>query len=159
MTPATIVKLCKEIKNIVWKNCDIIHNNGTCIAISNGQWADVHDVLVENLNIEYSAHTEAPVFQQDDCAKYPSDFRLGVPKLIFITDNRRNWQGNISYEDSRTKIRNVKIRDINVIMDKSIDCKPDIRIEKATDKSFFENIDISNVFINGVKQDSGKSVL
>ena len=150
---------CKEIQNIVWKNCDIIHNNGTCIAISNGQWADVHDVLVENLNIEYSAHTQAPVFQQDDCEKYPSDFRLGVPKLIFITDSRRNWQGNISYEDSRTKIRNVKIRDINVIMDKSIDCKPDIRIEKATDKSFFENIDISNVFINGVKQDVGKSVL
>ena len=147
---------CEEIKNIIWENCDIIHNNGTCIAISNGQWADVHDVLIKNFNIEYSAHTDIPYIQKKDSDEYPvgSDFKPYVPKLICITDERRNWQGNISYEDCRTKIRNIKICEINVIMDKAIECKPDIQIKKITDKSVFENININNVLFNGEKQDS-----
>lgn len=146
-----VATACGEIKNIVWQDCDIIHNSGTCIAISNGQWADVHDIVYKNINIEYAKSTEPPIVQSSDEQMYESDGSIHVPILINITDSRRNWQGNVSYEDDRTKIRNILIDNINVIMEQGIEKLPAIRVEKKTQKSFFENIDIQNVFINGKK--------
>ena len=151
-----VASACKEIKNIVWENCDIIHNSSVCIAISNGQWADVHDIVYKNINIEYAKSTEPPIVQSSDEQVYESYGSTHVPILIDIHDSRRNWQGNISYEDDRTKIRNILIDNINVRMEQGIDQLPSIQVAKINQKSFFENISIQNVFINGKKQKASK---
>lgn len=140
---------CSEITNIAWEDCDIIHNSGTCITITNGQWADVHDITYKNINIEYANDTELPIIQNGDEEVYKSNGTTHVPVLISVSDKRRTWQGNISTEDDRTKIRNILIDNINVIMDHRIERVPDIRIQKTTQVSVFENIDVQNVFING----------
>lgn len=144
---------CREITNVVWEDCDIIHNSGTCITITNGQWADVHDITYKNINIEYSSDTELPIIQVDDKDVYKSNGAIHVPVLISISDKRRTWQGNISIEDDRTKIRNILIDNINVIMDHRIERVPEIRIQKTTQASVFENINVQNVFINGTPYD------
>ena len=82
---------------------------------------------------------------------YESNGCIKVPALIHITDNRRNWQGNLSYEDDRTKIRNILIDNINVLLEEGIEEIPAILVEKKTQKSVFENINIQNIFINGKK--------
>lgn len=145
----------KEIKNIVWQDCDIIHNSGICIAISNGQWADVHDISFQNIRVEYATDTETPVLQASDTQTYQTAGHPHLPRLISITDTRRAWQGNISYEDERTKIRNVTIDGLSVTMEKGIDKLPDISINKTTQSSVFENIVIKNVFVNGEEKDAG----
>ena len=146
-----LASACREIKNIVWENCDIIHNSAICIAISNGQWADVHDIVYKNINIEYARSTEPLIIQKEDDQVYESNGCIKVPALIHITDNRRNWQGNLSYEDDRTKIRNILIDNINVLLEEGIEEIPAILVEKKTQKSVFENINIQNIFINGKK--------
>ncbi len=151
-----LASACKEIKNIVWENCDIIHNSAICIAISNGQWADVHDIVYKNINIEYAKSTEPPILQSSDDQVYEANGCIKVPTLIHITDSRRNWQGNLSYDDDRTKIRNILIDNINVIMEEGIEKIPSILVEKKTQKSVFENINIQNVFVNGKKSEIPK---
>lgn len=142
-----------EIKNILWRDCDLIHNSGTCIAISNGQWADVHDVAYKNITVEYASDTETPILQSSDDQVYEPNGRIHIPTLIAITDGRRNWQGNVSYEDERTKIRNILVDGINVITDEAVQETPKIKITKVTQKSVFDNIRLTNMFINGARLD------
>lgn len=140
---------CEQMTNIVWEDCDIIHGNGTCITISNGQWADIHDIRYQNIRVEYAYGTEPMVLQKIEEQIYQSNGMTAVASLISITDQRRNWQGNISYDDARTKIRNIFIDDIQVFMDPRIDCEPKVSIRKETESSLFENIKITNVTVNG----------
>lgn len=140
---------CKEIKNIVWENCDIIHNSAICIAISNGQWADVHDISYKNIYIEYAKTTRKEIIQKSDEQKYDVDDSVKIPTLIYFSDRRRNWQGNVASELEEPKIRNIEINGIHLFVDKKIDRKPDIKIEKNIENSVFENIVIKNIFING----------
>ena len=146
---------CPEIKNVVWEDCDIIHNSGICISIANGQWADVHDVTYQNINIEYAGDTERPMIQENDNDVYLPNGKTHVPVLVRISDERRNWQGNIAGEDDRTKIRNICIDRINVISDHAMEELPDVQIRKTTRGSSFENIQIQNVFLDGVPYDNG----
>ena len=111
-----LASACKEITGIVWEDCDIIHGSGTCITISNGQWADIHDIQYRNIRIEYAYGTESMVLQETDSQVYQSDGTTAVPALVFISDRRRNWQGNVSCDDARTRIRNITVEDIQVLM-------------------------------------------
>ena len=139
---------CKEITNVVWEDCDIIHGNGTCITISNGQWADVHNIQYRNIRVEYAYGTEPMVLQETDDQVYQSDGTTSVAVLISITDQRRTWQGNISYDDARTKIRDITMEDIKVFMDERIQQIPDVIVRKVTESSTFENINIQQVTAN-----------
>jgi hypothetical protein len=137
---------CSEIKNITWRDCDIIHNSSSCIAISNGQWADINGVLYENIRVEYSKHTLPQVLQKHDGESYDAKGQSSVPVLIAISDKRRNWQGNIASESEKAKIRNVCFNGIYVVSDR--DKKPEIKIKKFTELSSFENIELKNIFFN-----------
>ena len=146
----------KEIKNITWRNCDIIHNAGSCITISNGMWADVHDILFEDIRVEYAADTEKYCIQTEDSQEYIPDGETHIPALIVVHDERRNWHGNISYDDERTKIRDVLINNISVTLEDCIREIPNIIVVKKTKLSTFENIIIENIFVNGEKIEINK---
>lgn len=134
-----------EMKDIVWEDCDIIHSSGTCIAISNGQWADIHDVLYRNIRIEYALDTPIPQYQNEDDERYQDLGKTQVPQLIVITDSRRTWQGNISYDDPRTKIRRIHFENIQVILENGMVQQPEIIIQKNTKSSFIDKIDTSQI--------------
>ena len=144
-----LASACREITDVVWEDCDIIHGNGSVITISNGQWADIHDIQYRNIRVEYAYGTEPMVLQENDEQVYRTDGTTAVPALIFITDRRRNWQGNISFDDAKTKIRNISVADVQVFMDERIRKKPEMIIRKETDSSVFENIDIGKILLNG----------
>ncbi len=146
-----LASACREITNVVWEDCDIIHGNGTCITISNGQWADIHDIQYRDIRVEYAYGTEPMVLQKTDEQVYQTDGTTAVPALVSITDNRRNWQGNVSFDDPRTKVRNITLENIQVFKDERIPKMPEVVIRKMTESSVFENIQIGKVFINGIE--------
>ena len=80
---------------------------------------------------------------------YESDGITIIPTLIRITDQRRNWQGNIASELEEPKIRNIEFDSIYLHVDEEIDQVPAITIEKCIERSVFANISIQNVFMNG----------
>ena len=143
----------KEMHSITWRNCDIIHNSGSCLTISNGMWADIHDIVYDDIRIEYANDTEPSQLQTEENQKYIHSESVAIPSLITIQDTRRNWQGNISYDDERTKIRNILFNNIRVYLDEELAEKPKIRIFKKTTPSVFDNIRIENLYINGKKTD------
>lgn len=148
-----VASACKEIQNVIFRNCDLIHNCHYCIDISDGQWAHVHDVVYENINIEYSACYNGPVLQRSDEQIYETGEQLHIPVLIKISDGRRNWQGHKSEDDPRCRITDVRFKNINVFMDNIIDKVPEIIVHRAMECSDISNIFAEDVYINGEKID------
>ncbi len=138
----------RNIKDITVNNCDIISSNWTCIAISNGQWADIQNIVFKDIRIEYRDKYYKPVIQGTDDQVYTEECGTDyLPTFIAITDMRRNWQENVSYPDPRAKIHNILFKDISVFSNTSE--IPPILIKKTTEESTMENINFENVRFNG----------
>lgn len=74
----------EEICNIRFENCDVIHVTGNVLDCMNVDYADVHDVVFENINVEYDDVIPPSIIQKNDKHKY-SDETHGpdaVPALI-----------------------------------------------------------------------------
>ena len=134
----------KNINGITFSNCDLIHNQGICISIANGQFADISDVLYKNINIEYE-YVRREIYQASDDMVY-EDGELMLPRLLWITDRRRTWQGNISPDDEPRSIRNVTFENVNVICEKDI--TPQILIHQANEYGEFDNIKIKTMHVH-----------
>ena len=45
-----------EMRNITFRDCDIIHHSSDVMDLGNEDRADIHDILFENIRVEYSAY-------------------------------------------------------------------------------------------------------
>lgn len=134
----------RKIENITFSNCDLIHNQNTCISIANGQFANISHIKYENINVEYE-YVDTPVLQKSDEQEYSSDEKY-LPRLINIADWRRNWQGNVSADDEGRSIKNVNFENIRIICNDNI--TPDMGICRANKYGEFENIMINSIFVH-----------
>lgn len=147
-----LASACPEMKNIIYKDCDLIHNSFACLSINNGQWAYIHDVVYENINIEYSKFCKPFVIQKDDSHIYDGQDAVQIPIFARITDGRRNWQGNKAKdEDPRCKISDILYKNISIYADAEIMLKDIVRIQKCMKCSNFSNITFENITVNGTK--------
>ena len=79
---------CREYKNIVFKNCDIIRAGNSALDIQNGDCAEVSDIIFENINIEYNSYDNYPVLQENDEHLYDAYDKVFVPNLVNIINER-----------------------------------------------------------------------
>ena len=74
----------KEIYNIVFEDCDIIHVTARVLSCSNVDYADVHDVLYQNINVEYDDVIPECLIQKNDTETYQNTNRDYSPTLIGV---------------------------------------------------------------------------
>lgn len=72
----------QEIFNIVFEDCDIIHVTGMPLDCYNVDYADVHDVTYQNINIEYDENIPPPMIQERDGDTYRNYNPNFAPHLI-----------------------------------------------------------------------------
>ncbi len=77
----------EEISNIVFKNCNIIHVTGHVLDCYNVDYADVHDVVYKNINIEYDDVIPIGVIQNKDSETYQNTNLDYAPDLIHIVSS------------------------------------------------------------------------
>ena len=63
----------REISGAVLRDCDLIHNSFVAMDIQNVDYAVIHDVLFEDIRVEYDAVTQRPRLQQGDWDAYTED--------------------------------------------------------------------------------------
>lgn len=79
---------CREYRNIVFRNCDLLKSCHAALDIANGDCAEVHDVLFEDIRVEYEAYGHSPVMQESEDQVYDAS-KLGfVSSLIAIQNDR-----------------------------------------------------------------------
>lgn len=148
----------KEYRNILFKNCDLIHNSYSAISISNGGHARIHDICFENLNIELQNDTALQELQTADSQKYTGHSGHMQTKFVACSNwqysmRRRNDNLERSCCESVGNTHDIFFKNIRIIAE-SLDYKPEIQIESVNEMIKCTNFSFENIFINGIKQNN-----
>lgn len=147
-----------EYKNITYRNCDLIHNSGGAMCVNNGCYAEMHDILYENMNVEFQNDTMLQIIQREDDQEYDAKGATEPARLIRISTKpfatrRKNIDGpeRVIYE-KQGSIHDVLFKNINVYTEDE-EVKPIILIETDNTDKEIKNISLEHIFINGKKAD------
>lgn len=144
-----------EVKNIIFRNCDIIHvESGAVFSIHNSDKALVKNVLFENITVEDARHklVDLAIFRSRYCTDGSRD-----PEYIAANYLHGAWDGVLAvppekkeyHAQFRGKIENVRFNNIRIygIMPYSI-------IAGYDDDHKVSNVTFSNIYVNGQKINS-----
>ncbi len=135
----------EEMCNIHFKDCDVIHSSIAVLTCSNGDYAHIHDVIYENINIEYEENVLQPAIQSSDSDKYVSQDPDYSPIMLLV--------GVYFFEEySRGVVRRGTVNDITF---KNINLyarqKPAIEFVGYDAEHKCKNIVIDGLYQNGQK--------
>ena len=101
----------EEICDITFEDCNIIHVTGPVLDCCNVDYADVHDVIFRNINVEYDGVIPKALIQKDDGETYQNTDIHYAPKLINVISafhheysaggTRRGINRKITYKNIR----------------------------------------------------------
>ncbi len=131
-----------EICNIVFRNCDLIHSTGTAMDVGNADRAHIHNILFENLRIEFSQYDLAPVIQSDDETAFTP--KNQPPALIKMFLNCGVW----SIDGMYGNIENVTFKNIAVCGD-AHDFRSFVYLEGRSSAHCIKNVIFQNISYNG----------
>lgn len=133
----------EEITNIEFCDCDLIHVTGAPLDVDNIDYADVHGISFENINVEYDDVIPEPKIQGSDGEAYENTSCDYAPWLMcVITDFHHEYSAGGT---RRGKSHDILFKDIRLISNKT---------PKAYFKGYDEahksyDITICNVYLNG----------
>jgi len=140
------VDLCaKEIKNCIFRNCDIIHATSSMLDVSNVDYAEVFDILYENIRVEYDSVTQPPKIQESDKDEYvfnPESTYMPELFAIYIVKTQYSFGGT-----KRGKIYNIKFKDISITAPKM----PPSGINGYSSEFSVDGVTFENISLNGKK--------
>ena len=133
----------EEIRDIVFEDCDVIHLSCGCLDCHNIHYADVHDILYQNINVEYDDVIPYPMRQVNDDHVYEGADKHFTPWLISV----RTYQ-HFEYSHGCDKVgisRDITFRNIRIFGKHPP--KAMFRGHDAEHKS--KDITIENLYWNG----------
>lgn len=163
--------MCREYNNIVYRNCDVLRGGDILMNINNGNYAEIHDVLFENIRVEYEKEYTAPQYQAADEMEYRLCNTTARTLLFHITNaqfNSQEW--NISAPpleqfgaDSATA-HDITAKNISVYYDAALSYEDGKYIVPILIESFFKdkiykNILLEDITVNGEKLTMDNAIL
>ncbi len=123
-----------EFKNITYRDCDCIHNAHVAMRLHNCDRAHVHNILYEDIRVEYSKYDESPVYQESDDMKF-------VKRPAFIAPVQITFSGENYYSNAKLKghVSDVHYKDIQVL------AEPDVTKFAVIFEGYSKEHDISGV--------------
>lgn len=154
-----IETVAKEYKNITFTNCDLIHNSASAIDVQNGDCASIHDLTIENVNVELQKSTMPEIYQETLEQVYDGYGKIGMPYLIWIDNHKYKLGNGFTAYDKKLKeftggknvfgnVYDVVIKNINVYAEDGLP-KLKIKIFSHDEENSFKDITIKNVMVNG----------
>lgn len=130
----------EQMRGITFRNCDAIHLTGTAIDIMNVDYGRVHDVLFEDLRIEYDPVIQHPAIQKDDESVYvpdPKSTYMPHAVLFEIVKHPEYSEGL----ERRGYIYDITLRNIRIHADRMPEC---------SFRGYDEEHAVSNVLFDGL---------
>ncbi len=161
---------CRAYDNIGFKNCDVLRGGGIALDISNGDYAEISNVVFENINVEYNSFDTDSQYQETDEMKYNKENTQAIPILINInnglyrtSETRKLWgmpeAPDVDTSDFEARgVHDVTYKNINVYYDDKLwlkDNKPYIAVHfiSQAENIKYRGISISDISVNGKKLD------
>lgn len=137
------------MKNITFRNCDIINGCHVMFDIQHGDKAKLSDVHFENIRIEYRARTDCPALQIAKDDKYVNSDDAHMPVLFEFIAGTTMW----SIDEKSGTLENVHVKEIKVITeDERLPMNPKIFVRDDGNK--ISGVFIENITVNGKAQSS-----
>ena len=133
-----------EYSNITYKNCDIIHSEAIVLDIQNGDRANIHDVVYDDIRVEYSKYCTGGLIQETDEHTYQPHKDPHVSRLLNAGIYKCMW----SQDEAAGQIHDIKYKNITVTMDEGLRLPPNFFKGMSADH-LVQNISIENLVING----------
>lgn len=134
-----------EYRNIIFEDCDLIHGAHMHMDLQNGDRARVHDLLFDNIRVEYSKYTLEPVYQNSDEMLYTGKEGF-LPELFFAHLYNGIWSKDYLWGENY----NITFRNIRVQTDSGLPLPPStftgVNAEHQT-----HDITIDGLYINGTR--------
>ena len=127
-----------EISHVTYRDCDIIHHSIVVMDLGNQDRADIHDVLFEDIRVEYSVYDLKPKIQASDAETFVP--QRWITPLVSAAVDCNLW----SSDNIPGRNRHITFRNIQVIADEDMPFPP-IKIsgkdaEHTSSDFVFENI-------------------
>ena len=133
-----------EYFNIVYRNCDIIRVADGAMRIQSGDRAVIHDVLYEDIRVEYSKYDTPSVFQHTEDMKYVPLQEYSVTPVITGWIYNNMWTRDGIYGN----IYEITYRDISVFEDEGMPA-PKIVFKSVDEDHKFDRITVKGFRLNG----------
>ena len=159
--------MCSEYKNITFRNCDLLRAGSVACDIQNGDCAEVHNILFENIRVELEGFYTASVYQSSDEQKYDAQDTHEVAAIISIANQRFREMDIYAHlefaemQDFKKPAKNkfasvcdVQFKDIFVYADEEVinytggKCAT-IHVVNCLEDSEYKNITVENIVVNG----------
>lgn len=130
----------EHLRNIVFRNCDVIHVTGPAMDIMNVDYGRVHDVLFENIRVEYDPVIQRPAIQKNDEARFVPDPKSAYMPLAFCF----NIQKHREYSEGlqrRGYIYDITLRNIRIHAE---------RMPSSVIYGYNEEHTVSNITVDGL---------
>ena len=134
----------EEIHSISFRNCDIIHITGNALDCMNVDYADVHDILFTDINIEADEVIPKSLIQKKDDEVYVNTDPNFMP-LTLCAEVIYHHEYSAGSATRRGRIRNIVFNNINVYSDKM----PKAYFFGYDEDHKTENILVTNLRLNG----------
>ncbi len=145
----------KEYRNIIFRNCDVIHGSWLQLDIQHHNNADIHDILFENIRCEFSKYQSGMKMGNCDKLKYEdAELISAQPGLLgaFFFD-----MGLFGHGHGTEKIHNITFRDIQVLCDEEIPM-PTCQFIGLNEEARVDGVVLENITRNGVWLDTAEKL-
>ncbi len=139
----------KEIRNILFENCDIIHTTACSLDVGNVDYADVHDIEFRNIRVEHRDVVQRPQIQRNDSEVYVEDRESEFLSVLMSTSIHYIKEYCLP-DGIRGKNSNIKFKDIYVTAKEM----PPSRFKGYDEEHQVKGITIENLYFNGRKINS-----
>ena len=142
-----------EYKNITFRNCDVIHNAYGILTVSNGNYADMHHISFENMNVEMQ-RGDPQILQTSEAQVYDGKSEKLIPNLIANVNKQffiRTKDDSRTFDLKLGNIHDVSYRNLRVTTEGE-PFSPTIRIVSLDENVIFKNFHFENLYLNGEKQ-------
>lgn len=106
------IDLCAtEVRNCRFENCDVIHAVAPALEICNADFAHVHDIVFDDIRVEYGKTSHRPIYQHTDDQVYTgmnSDYMAPLLSAQVICVEAYSFKGK------RGRIENIRFNNIQV---------------------------------------------
>lgn len=136
----------REIYNVTFRNCDIIHHAGAACNIQNVDYADVHDITFENIRVEYKSISQPQRLQFSEEEVY-EETRDDEFQPLLMSTSIFPIPEYAQDGDRRGTIRSILFKDIAVIATRM----PPSIFAGFDDEHQSRDLTIENLTLNGQK--------
>jgi hypothetical protein len=157
-----------EYRNILYEDCDLIHNSCVAIDIANGYGTSIHDVTYRDIRVEFQADTQPEILQVAEDQHYEFDSGAGnvcatsfwlsenqrhsetgkrkQPPVLFLSHNRHYLPQETPWGENY----DILLEKIRVFAEPGVG-KPEVKMMSASPKPGLRSHTIRNLTINGQK--------